>query len=332
MASAWHLKSRPTGTPELDNFDLKRVDLPGLERGQIHVRNILLSVDPYMRPRMDDNPRSYVPSFKLGEPMDGGAIGQVISSKAPGFEPGDLVRHMQGWRDEAVLSAISATLINPAKHVPVEAYLGILGGPGLTAYFGLFDVAAAKAGDTVFVSGAAGAVGSTVVQLAKARGFHIIASAGGQHKCDWLRELGADAVVDYKSRGNLIDKLRAAAPNGIDVYFDNVGGDHLDAALATANDYARFALCGMVGNYNDTGKPACLHHLTQTVMSRLTLRGFISSDFSSRRLESDNYIEKLVTVGIVKVKSTIVEGLGAMPAALLGLFGGDNVGKMLVRL
>lgn len=332
MASAWHLKSRPTGTPELDNFELKRVDLPGLGGGQIHVRNIWLSVDPYMRPRMNDNPRSYVPPFRLGEPMDGGAIGQIISSKTPGFEPGDLVRHMQGWRDEAVLTATSATLIHPTKNVPVEAYLGILGGPGLTAYFGLFDVAAAKAGDTVFISGAAGAVGSAAVQLAKARELHVIASAGGQHKCDWLRELGADAVIDYKSEGNLVDKLRAAAPNGIDVYFDNVGGDHLDAALATANDYARFALCGMIGNYNDAGKPTCLHHLTQAVISRVTLCGFISSDFSSRSSESDDYIRKLVAEGALTVQSTIVDGLEAMPSAFIGLFGGANKGKMLVRL
>ncbi|MFT8990418.1 MAG: NADP-dependent oxidoreductase [Gluconobacter albidus] len=332
MAYAWHLKSRPTGRPALGNFELKPIALPSLEEGQIHVRNLWLSVDPYMRPRMDDNPRSYIPPFKIGETMDGGAIGEVLESRAAGFAPGDLVKHMMGWRDEAVLLVTQATPIQPIKDVPIDAYLGILGGPGLTAYFGLFDAAAAKAGDTVFVSGAAGAVGSVVVQLAKARGLTVIASAGGASKCAWIRELGADAVIDYKAEGNLLDKLRTAAPQGIDVYFDNVGGEHLDAALATGNQHARFALCGMISEYNGEGPSTALRHLTQAVTCRMTLRGFISTDYLQRKNEFETDVGELIAIGKIHSHSTVFEGLSSVPEAFLELFEGGNKGKMLVKL
>jgi len=332
LAHAWHLVSRPTGKPDLANFELRQIALPSLEEGQIRVKNLWLSVDPYMRPRMDDNPRSYIPPFKLGEPLDGGALGEVLESNAPGFAPGDLVKHMMGWRDEAIVLSAQATLIQPIKDVPIEAYLGILGGPGLTAYFGLFDVAMAKSRDTVFVSGAAGAVGSAVVQLAKAKGLVVIASAGGTSKCVWVRELGADAVIDYKADGNILDKLRAAAPNGIDVYFDNVGGEHLDAALATANTHARFALCGMISQYNADGAFTSLRYLTQAVMSRITLQGFISSDYVNRKNEFEAYVGDLIAAGKISSRSTVFEGLGSAPDAFLGLFNGENQGKMLVRL
>ncbi len=332
MAHAWHLTSRPTGKPDRANFAMKQITLPSLEEGQIHVRNLWLSVDPYMRPRMDDNPRSYIPPFKLGDPLEGGAIGEVVESRAPGFAPGDLVKHMMGWRDEAVLLATQATKIQPIKDVPVETYLGILGGPGLTAYFGLFDVAEAKAGDSVFVSGAAGAVGSAVVQLAKARGLTVVASAGGASKCAWVRELGADIVIDYKAEGHLLDKLRAAAPQGIDVYFDNVGGEHLDAALAVGNQHARFALCGMISEYNGEGPSTSLRHLTKAVMCRMTLRGFISSDYLSRKNEFETYVGDLTAAGKIYSRSTVFEGLNSVPDAFLGLFDGANTGKMLIKL
>ncbi|MBY2907703.1 NADP-dependent oxidoreductase [Rhizobium leguminosarum] len=332
MAHAWHLKSRPIGRPDLENFELKQIALPSLEEGQIHVRNLWLSVDPYMRPRMNDNLRSYVPPYEVGAPLDGGAIGEVVESRAPGFAPGDLVKHMMGWRDEAVLLATQATQIQPIKDVPIDAYLGIMGGPGLTAYFGLFDVAAAEAGDTVFVSGAAGAVGSSVVQLAKARGLTLIASAGGASKCAWVRELGADAVIDYKAEGSLLDKLRAAAPQGIDVYFDNVGGEHLDAALATGKQHARFALCGMISEYNGDGPSTSLRHLTQAVTCRMTLRGFISSDYLHRKSESETYVGELLATAKIKWRSTVFEGLNSVPEAFLALFKGENKGKMLIKL
>src|SRR6476619_6577894 len=196
MARAWHLKSRPNGMPTLDNFELKDVALPEVGDGSMLVRNRWLSVDPYMRGRMNDV-KSYVPPFQVGEPMDGGAIAEVIESKAEGFAPGDLIQHMAGWRDEAVIPARTAQKL-PNIGVPPEQFLGILGVTGMTAYFGLLDAASAKEGDIVFVSAAAGAVGSVVVQVAKARGMTVIGSAGGPEKCDFVRSLGADQVIDYK--------------------------------------------------------------------------------------------------------------------------------------
>lgn len=331
MAHAWHLKSRPAGLPGPENFELKPIVLPGVAAGQIHVSNLWLSVDPYMRPRMNDTP-SYIPPYEIGAPLDGRAIGEVIQSNAPEFKPGDLVKHLMGWRDEAVLPAAQATLLRPAAGVPLEAYLGVLGATGATAYFGLFDVAGAGDGDVVFVSAAAGAVGSMVVQLAKARGLTVIGSAGGAAKCAWVRELGADNVIDYKASGTVLDKLRSAALGGIDVYFDNVGGEHLDAALATGNQRARFALCGMIEGYNGEGGSASLPHLMQAVKFRMTLRGFISTDFLPRQQEFETYVGGLITAGKVRTQSTALDGLNSVPAAFLGLFRGDNMGKMLVRL
>src|SRR6476646_10436418 len=256
MAKAWHLKSRPQGVPTLDNFELKDLELPPLADGSIRVRNRWLSVDPYMRGRMNDV-KSYVPPFQVGEPLEGGAIGEVVESKADGLAVGDLVQHMAGWRDEAVIPARSAQKL-PQLGAPPERFLGILGVTGMTAYFGLLDAARAKQGDVVFVSAAAGAVGSVVVQIAKAKGMTVIASAGGQQKCDFVRSLGADQVIDYKA-APILKGLAAATESvgsgGIDVYFDNVGGDHLDAAFALARNNARFAICGMIDSYN-TGEPA----------------------------------------------------------------------------
>ena len=218
--------------PTTDNFELKDVALPPLGDGMVRVRNRWLSVDPYMRGRMNDV-KSYVPPFQLGEPMDGGAIGEVVESKAEGFAPGDLVQHMAGWRDEAVVACAHRATSCPTSARRREQFLGVLGVTGATAYFGLLDAAAAKEGDIVFVSAAAGAVGSAVVQIAKAKGMTVIGSAGGAEKCDFVRSLGADQVIDYKA-GPILKGLAAAAPDGIDVYFDNVGGDHLDAAFALA--------------------------------------------------------------------------------------------------
>lgn len=331
MAHAWHLKSRPNGLPGPQNFELKPIALAGVAEGQIHVRNLWLSVDPYMRPRMDDT-RSYIPPYEIGAPMDGRAIGEVIQSNSPEFIPGDLVKHMMGWRDEAVLSSEQATMIRPIAGVPVEAHLGVLGATGATAYFGLFDVAGAGDGDVVFVSAAAGAVGSMVVQLAKARGLTVIGSAGGAAKCAWVRELGADEVIDYKANGTVLDKLRSAAPKGIDVYFDNVGSEHLDAALATGNQRSRFALCGMIESYNGEGASAALPHLMQAVKCRMTLRGFISTDFLPRQQEFEAYVGELIVAGKVRAHSTVLEGLNSVPDAFLGLFRGENTGKMLVKL
>lgn len=328
MARAWHLKSRPSGMPTSDNFELKEIALPPLGEGQVRVRNLWLSVDPYMRGRMNDV-KSYVPPFQLGEPMDGGAIGEVIESNAEGFTPGDLVQHMGGWRDEAVVDARTAQKL-PDLGAPPERFLGVLGVTGATAYFGLLDAAQAMEGDVVFVSAAAGAVGSVVVQIAKARGMTVIGSAGGDSKCEFVRSLGADRIVDYKA-GPILKGVAAAAPEGIDVYFDNVGGDHLDAAFALARNNARFAICGMIEGYNAT-TPMAFRFVQRIISARIQLKGFIVFDYFPRMPEFYRDMSGWLASGAVKSRETIVDGLENMPDAFLGLFKGENMGKMLVKL
>jgi len=328
MARAWHLKSRPSGMPNQENFDLKDVELPPLKDGQVHVRNLWLSVDPYMRGRMNDV-KSYVPPFQVGEPLEGGAIGQVIESKADGLQAGDLVQHMSGWRDEAVLSAHAANKL-PNLGFPPEQFLGVLGVTGATAYFGLLEVARAREGDIVFVSAAAGAVGSVVVQIAKAKGMTVIASAGGAEKCDWVRSLGADQVIDYKA-APILKGLAAAAPEGIDVYFDNVGGDHLDAAFALARNNARFAICGMIEGYNDP-TPKSFKFIQRIIAARIMVKGFLVLDYYPRIADFYAEMGPWIAAGVVKSRETIVDGLDKVPDAFLGLFSGENTGKMLVRL
>jgi len=328
MARAWHLMSRPQGTPTHDNFALQEIALQPVGDGMIRVRNQWLSVDPYMRGRMNDV-KSYVPAFQVGEPMEGGAVGEVVESKAEGFAPGDLVQHMAGWRDEAVMPARAANKL-PNLGVPPERFLGVLGVTGATAYFGLFDVAQAREGDIVFVSAAAGAVGSVVVQMAKAKGMTVISSAGGPEKCEFVRSLGADRVIDYKA-GSILKGLAAAAPDGVDVYFDNVGGDHLDAAFAVARNNARFAICGMIEGYNDT-TPMSFRFIQRIIAARIMMKGFIVLDYMPRMAEFYAEMGPWLASGAVKSRETIVDGLESTPDAFLGLFRGENTGKMLVRL
>jgi hypothetical protein len=328
MPRAWHLKSRPSGMPIEDNFELKEIALPPLGDGMVRLRNLWLSVDPYMRGRMNDV-KSYVPPFQVGEPMEGGAIGEVVESNAEGLKPGDLVQHMAGWRDEAVVQARAANKLPPLGVAP-ELFLGVLGITGATAYFGLLDVAQAKAGDVVFVSAAAGAVGSVVVQVAKAEGMTVIGSAGGTEKCDFVRSLGADQVIDYRAQP-ILKGLSAAAPDGIDVYFDNVGGDHLDAALALARNNARFAICGMIEGYN-AKQPMSFRFIQRIIAARIMLKGFLVFDYFPRMGEFYAEMGPWVANGTVKSRQTVVEGLDKIPEAFLGLFSGANIGKMLVRL
>jgi len=332
MARAWTLAARPQGTPTPADFALVERDLPALDEGQVRVVNRWLSVDPYMRGRMNDV-KSYVPPFGIGEPMDGGAIGEVVESRAPGLSPGDLVQHMRGWRDEAVLDAAEAQKL-PALDVSPQAFLGQLGMPGMTAWFGLLDVAQAGEGDTVFVSAAAGAVGSTVVQIAKAKGMTVIGSAGGAQKAAWVRDLGADAAIDYKAQPvarALAEAVASTGKGGIDVYFDNVGGDHLDAALAHARPRARFAICGMIDVYNDA-RPTQLKYLARLIGNRIRMQGFIVSDYLARAPEFYRGMGELLATGRLQREETVLDGLEATPDAFLGLFTGGNTGKMLVRL
>jgi NADPH-dependent curcumin reductase CurA len=328
MARAWHLKSRPNGMPTADNFELRDISLPPIEDGQVHVRNLFLSVDPYMRGRMNDV-KSYVPPFQIGAPLEGGAVGQVVESRDPGFAPGDHVMHMAGWRDEAVVPAAALNKL-PNLGVGPQAFLGNLGLTGGTAYFGLLDAAQAREGDTVFVSAAAGAVGSAVVQIAKAKGMTVIGSARGADKCEFVRSLGADQVIDYTA-GPLVKSLAEAAPKGIDVYFDNVGGDHLDAAFAHARKDARFAICGMIDSYN-SGEPAAFRYIMRVIAMRIMLKGFIYTDYLSRLDEFYRDMGGWMQAGKLKARDTVMEGLEKTPDAFLGLFSGANTGKMLVKL
>ena len=325
---AWHLASRPTGMPTMANFDLKELDLPPLDDGMVRVENSWLSVDPYMRGRMNDV-KSYVPPFEVGAPLQGGAVGKVVESRAPGLEPGDTVFHMLGWREQAVGPAQLFNKV-PAMGVGDEQWLGNLGLTGATAYFGLLRTAEAKEGDTVFISAAAGAVGSAVVQIAKARGMTVIGSAGGEEKCAWVRELGADAAIDYRA-GPIVKQLAQAAPKGIDVYFDNVGGEHLDAAFAAARQNARFAICGMIDSYNG-GEPQAFRYIMRVIAARIMLKGFIYTDYLAEMPDFYRDMGGLIAAGKLTSRETVRDGIEAMPDAFLDLFRGGNIGKMLVRL
>ena len=328
MARAWHLMRRPEGMPRHEDFALKEFVLPELGDGLVRVKNHYLSVDPYMRGRMNDV-KSYVPPFAIDAPMDGGAVGEVVESRDPNFAAGDHVLHMAGWRDEAVVEGKALNKL-PDLGVEPQQFLGNLGLTGGTAYFGLLDAAQAKAGDIVFVSAAAGAVGSAVVQIAKAKGMTVIGSAGGTEKCKFVTSLGADAVIEYKA-GSLVKQLAAAAPTGIDVYFDNVGGDHLDAALALARPNARFAMCGMIDGYN-SGEPTALRYIMRIIAMRIRLQGFIYTDYLGQLGEFYRDMGGLIASGQLKARDTVVEGLEKTPEAFLGLFSGANTGKMLVKL
>lgn len=325
---AWHLKSRPSGMPDMSNFELKEVQLPELGEDMVRVQNNWLSVDPYMRGRMNDV-KSYVPPFQVGEPLEGGAVGKVVESRSPHFREGDTVFHMYGWRDAVVAPAEKLNKVPPLG-VSDEQWLGNLGLTGATAYFGLLRVAEAKEGDIVFVSAAAGAVGSAVVQIAKAKGMTVIGSAGGADKCQWVRDLGADAAIDYKA-GPVVKSLMAAAPKGIDVYFDNVGGEHLDAAFATARNNARFAICGMIDAYN-SGEPQAFRYIMRTIAARIQMKGFIYTDYLPEMSDFYRDMGGWIASGQVKSRETVRDGIEATPQAFLDLFSGGNTGKMLVKL
>ena len=325
------LVSRPSGWPTEGNFALTEAARPELTDGQVRVRNLFMSVDPYMRGRMNDT-KSYLPPFQLGEPLQGGAIGSVIETRSPDLAEGDLVLHMLGWRDEAVLPARHAQKIADVAGLSPSAYLGVLGMPALTAYVGLLDIAALKPGDVVFVSGAAGAVGSMAGQIAKLKGAaRVIGSAGSDEKVSWLREIGFDAAFNYKA-APVFGQLREAAPEGIDVYFDNVGGDHLEASLAVLNTYGRVAMCGAIAHYNATELPAGPHNLGLAITKRLTLRGFIVSDHQDRTPAMIADVSGWLREGKLFHTETIVDGLDQAPSAFINLLRGHNTGKMIVRL
>jgi NADPH-dependent curcumin reductase CurA len=326
-----HLAARPVGEPRLDDFKLVRTEVPELEPGQILVRNTWMSVDPYMRGRMDDAP-SYIPPFELGVALEGSAIGEVVDSRSEDVSVGAHVSHFQGWREYAVLNASGAGVIDLTS-VPAQAHLGVLGTTGLTAYAALTDVAPVQEGDVVFVSGAAGAVGSVAGQLARKLGAsRVIGSAGGQRKVQKLvADFGFDAGVDYKA-SPLAEQLAVAAPEGIDVYLDNVGGDHLEAAIDAMRPHGRIAMVGAISGYNSTEPARGPRNLVLAASKEVTLRGMLVSSYFPLFPEWIERATGWLADGSLHTEETVTEGLDQAPAALLGVLRGSNTGKMLVRL
>ncbi|MGW1372968.1 NADP-dependent oxidoreductase [Streptomyces sp. NPDC002446] len=327
----WHLTARPHGWPTPEDFALRETAVPELGEGQVLVRNKHFSVDPYMRGRMNDV-KSYIPPFQLDQPMDGGAVGEVIASRADSLAVGDHVLHGLGWREYAVLDAEKAAKID-ASLAPLTAYLGVLGMPGLTAYAGLLEVASFKEGDTVFVSGAAGAVGSEVGQIAKLKGAaRVIGSAGSDEKVKLLvEEYGFDAAFNYKN-GDVAEQLKQAAPDGIDVYFDNVGGDHLEAAITSLNVHGRVAICGMISMYNATEPTPAPRNLALVIGKRLRLQGLMVRDHAAMQPQFVEEVSAWIRSGELKYNETKVAGIENGVEAFLGLLRGENTGKMIVSL
>ena len=324
------LAARPQGEPTPADFRLEETELPDPGEGEVLVRNSWMSVDPYMRGRMNDA-RSYVPPFQVDAPLDGGAVGEVVASADPRVPEGATVLHGLGWRELALVPAKRVQVVD-AQAAPAQAYLGALGMPGLTAYVGLLDIAGLREGDVVFVSGAAGAVGSLAGQIAKLRGHTVIGSAGSAEKVALLRdELGFDAAFNYKD-GRVRDLLRDAAPDGIDVYFDNVRGQHLEAAIGSLRLHGRVALCGAISAYNATAPVPGPQNLNQAIGKRLSLRGFIVSDHGERAPDLLAEVGPALADGRIVVRETVVDGLEQAPQAFIDLLRGANTGKMLVRL
>jgi NADPH-dependent curcumin reductase CurA len=326
-----HLVARPRGEPQSNDFAVVEVTVPDPGPGEVLVRNRFFSVDPYMRGRMRDA-ASYVPPFALGAVMTGMAVGEVVSSQSPDLEAGDFVVHDLGWREYALGSASVFRRV-PASEVPLSAWLGVLGMVGLTAWVGMLEIAALKPGDLVFVSGAAGAVGSLAGQIAKLRGAaRVVGSVGSEAKVRYVcDELGFDAAFNYHD-GAAADLLAAAAPEGIDVYYDNVGGEHLEAAIGALRLHGRAALCGAISQYNSESPALGPRNLGLMIGKRLTLRGFLVGDHAESRPAFLEEVGGWLAEGRIRLAETVMDGVENAPAAFIGLMRGENIGKMLVRV
>ena len=329
------LVSRPTAEPTLDNFKLVEVALPALQDGQVLVRNHYLSLDPYMRGRMNDG-KSYAQPQPLNEVMQGGTVGEVIASNNASFKVGDKVVGMGGWQTHQLVNGSQRGVLQKVDttHIPLSTYLGPVGMPGVTGWYGLSKIINPKAGETVVVSAASGAVGSVVGQLAKLRGARAVGLAGGADKCRYvIDELGFDDCIDYKQHSSvksLSAALKAACPNGIDGYFENVGGMILDAVMLRANAFSRIAMCGMISGYN--GDPIPMSAPQLILMNRMKIEGFIVSEHMDIWPEALTELGGLVATGKLKYRESVAEGLAAAPEAFLGLLKGKNFGKQLVKL
>ncbi|XYH95645.1 NADP-dependent oxidoreductase [Sorangium sp. So ce1128] len=328
------LAARPDGEPKVSDFQLIEEELPEPGEGRALLRTLYLSLDPYMRGRMNAA-KSYAPPVEIGDVMVGGAVSEVLRSSVAGLSPGDIVEGRTGWQAYAVTDGNGLRKVDPAL-APVSTALGVLGMPGMTAYTGLLNLGQPKPGETVVVAAASGAVGSVVGQIAKIKGCRAVGVAGGQRKCDHVvNELGFDACVDHRSP-DLAERLKEACPGGIDVYFENVGGAVFEAALPLLNPFARVPVCGLIAHYNDTAPPPGPDRLPglmrQVLSKRLMFRGFIVSDFAEQSPEFLQETSRWIREGRIKYREDIVEGLDRAPEAFIGLLKGENFGKLIVRV
>ncbi|MBO0951858.1 NADP-dependent oxidoreductase [Fibrella forsythiae] len=325
------LASRPKGMPDASTFRVEVLALPDLNEGDVLIEPTYFSVDPYMRGRMNAG-KSYIPPFEVGQPLAGGAVANVVDSKFDGLKAGDLVTGSLPWATRSVLPGKSLKKID-ASLAPPSYYLGILGMPGLTAYFGLLDIGNPQPGETVVVSGAAGAVGIIVGQIAKIKGCRVVGIAGSDDKIALLKnEFGFDAVVNYKTAGNLVDAIAEACPNGVDVYFDNVGGEVSDAVIRNLNFHARIPLCGQIALYNETDVPMGPRIQPMLLTRSVLMKGFTIGNYQPRFGEGMKQLAAWVGEGKLHYKETTVKGFDKLPEAMLGLFSGQNTGKMIVEV
>lgn len=330
------LKAFPQGMPTPDLFEIRDYEAPEPKDGELQIRAVWMSVDPYMRGRMRPDIKSYIPPFTLDKPLDGGVVGQVIASRHPDFAEGDYVVGFEGgWRDYATVQGAGVQKVFPAL-APLSAFLGVLGMPGLTAWSGLTQILKPKEGETLFVSGAAGAVGSLVCQLGKLKGLRVVGSAGSPEKCAWLeKEAGVDVAVNYKNHKDaaaLTKALAKAAPNGVDCYFENVGGMHLEAALNCINNRARIALCGLISMYNLTAPEPGPSNLVNLLARSALMQGFIVSIYVDLAPQFAGEVAPLLAQGKIKFRESVYDGLERAPEAFMGLFKGENFGKAVVRV
>lgn len=325
------LRNRPVGVPTESNFELVEVAVRPPVDGEVLIKNVFISVDPYMRGRMNDS-KSYTPPFQIGETIAGGAIGQVELSNSEDFQTGEFVLNFSGWRTYFVSNGAGLTKIDPS-FAPIQSFLGALGMPGMTAYIGLLKIGQPKENETVYVSAASGAVGSIVCQIAKIKGCRVVGSAGSDRKVDWLlNTLGIDAAFNYKKAGNLGTTLKKLCPKGVDIYFENVGGEHLEAVLFNMNPFGRIPVCGMISQYNQTEPQPGPSNLSLVIGKRLLLQGFIVSDHYDQYSQFQADMAKWIKKDQIKWEETIIEGIENTPQAFIGLFTGGNLGKMVVKV
>ncbi|CAN7558498.1 NADP-dependent oxidoreductase [Rossellomorea sp. LjRoot5] len=325
------LVSRPEGMPVKEDFLYKEIDVPTPSKGEVLVKTLYLSVDPYMRGRMSDA-KSYVAPFQLNEALSGGAVGEIVESESDHFKKGDFVVGMLPWQEYSLANEKEVRSIDPDV-APISTHLSILGMTGLTAYFGLMDIGQPKEGETVVVSGAAGAVGSVVGQIAKIKGARVVGIAGSEEKVSYLTDtLGFDEGINYKTTDNIYKTLKEACPNGIDVYFENVGGEIGDAALSLLNKHARVPVCGAISSYNKTDRDLGPRVQTKLIKSSALMKGFVVNDYNDRFKEGATELGQWLSQGKLQYEETITEGLDNVTDAFLGLFQGKNIGKQLVKI